>query len=58
MHSNGDEQAARDYFTYSADLAGARRRDGHVRHAPAGLKDEYASWYGLNVEDFRNVDQL
>ena len=59
MHSNGDEQAARDYFTA---LCGTLPVPDDVTDTfvkgLAGLKDEYASWYGLNVEDFRNVDQL
>ena len=59
MHSNGDEQAARDYFTA---LCGTLPVPDDVTDTfvkgLAGLKDEYASLYGLNVEDFRNVDQL
>ena len=59
MHSNGDEQAARDYFV--AMCGSMPVADDVVDTFAKGLAtppEDYAEWYDLNIEDFRTVDQL
>ena len=59
MHSNGDEQAARDYFVaMCGSMPVADDVVDTFAKGLATLPEDYAEWYDLNIEDFRTVDQL
>lgn len=59
MHSNGDEQAARDYFVaMCGSMPVADDVVDTFAKGLATLPESYASWYNLNIEDFCTVDQI